>query len=302
MRTEQLLKCIGMIDDDLLTEADSYVPAPKIKLRYLAAAGSIAACLCIAAISIFSVIRNNNNGGLVLETTSETTVYDTTAPTEYITTDGSIDNSELPSETDSASQTGYVSAEPTDTMTSTEEITSMPQDTTANMTTVSSAEDIPEDDTDIAYEDIENNPDMPEFPTLAEYLDYFDAYSRSVKIGYEYIDPTFNVSIMKFIDVDISDVEAVLDKISGSSAASYNTGIKSRKIDSVIFLDGDNELFRITVGNDGKALLNPQNMEGSAVFEVPSEIYDEIYAIAAEIGGFSYFDDSTVNESEVSAD
>ncbi len=300
MRAEQLLKCIGMIDDDLLTEADSYVPAPKIKLRYLAAAGSIAACLCIAAISIFSVIRNNNNGGLVLETTSETTVYDTTAPTEYITTDGSIDDSEQPADT--ASQTGYVSAEPTDTMTSPEKITSMPQDTTANMTTVSSAEDIPEDDTDIAYEEPENYPDMPEFSTLAEYLDYFDAYSRSVKIGYEYIDPTFNVSIMKFIDVDISDVEAVLDKISGSSAASYNNGIKSRKIDSVVFLDGDNELFRITVGNDGKALLNPQNMEGSAVFEVPSEIYDEIYAIAAEIGGFSYFDDSTVNESEVSAD
>lgn len=300
MRTEQLLKCIGMIDDDLLTEADSYVPAPKIKLRYLAAAGSIAACLCIAAISIFSVIRNNNNGGLVLEMTSETTVYDTTAPTEYITTDDSIDNSEQPADT--ASQTGYVSAEPTDTMTSTEEITSMPQDTTANMTTVSSAEDIPEDDTDIAYEEPENYPDMPEFSTLAEYLDYFDAYSRSVKIGYEYIDPTFNVSIMKFIDVDISDVEAVLDKISGYSAASYNTGIKSRKIDSVIFLDGDNELFRITVGNDGKALIHPQNMEGSAVFEVPSEIYDEIYAIAAEIGGFSYFDDSTVDESEVSVD
>lgn len=299
MRAEQLLKCIGMIDDDLLTEADSYVSAPKIKLRYLAAAGSIAACLCIAAISIFSVIRNNNNGGLVLETTSETTIYDTTAPTEYIT-NGSIDDSELPADT--VSQTGYVPVEPTETMTSSEKITSMPQDTTANLTTVSSAKDIPEDDTDIAYEDIENNPDMPEFPTLAEYLDYFDAYSRSVKIGYEYIDPTFNVSIMKFIDVDISDVEAVLDKISGSSAASYNTGIKSRKIDSVIFLDGDNELFRITVGNDGKALLNPQNMEGSAVFEVPSEIYDEIYAIAAEIGGFSYFDDSTVNESEVSAD
>lgn len=301
MRAEQLLKCIGMIDDDLLTEADSYVPAPKIKFRYLAAAGSIAACLCIAAISIFSVIRNNYNGGLVLETTSETTVYDTTAPTGYIT-DGSINNSELPNETDSASQTEYVPTEPTDTMTSTEKITSMPQDTTANMTTVSSAEDIPEDDTDIAYEDTENNPDMPEFSTLAEYLDYFDAYSRSVKIGYEYIDPTFNVSIMKFIDVDISDVEAVLDKISGSSVASYNTGIKSRKIDSVIFLDGDNELFRITVGNDGKALLHPQNMEGSAVFEVPSEIYDDIYAIAAEIGGFSYFDDSAVNESEVSAD
>lgn len=299
MRAEQLLKCIGMIDDDLLTEADSYVPAPKIKLRYLAAAGSIAACLCIAAISIFSVIRNNNEGGLVLETTSETTIYDTTAPTEYIT-NGSIDDSELPADT--VSQTGYVPVEPTETMTSSEKITSMPQDTTANLTTVSSAEDIPEDDTDIAYEDTENNPDMPEFSTLAEYLDYFDAYNRSVKIGYEYIDPTFNVSIMKFIDVDISDVEAVLDKISGSSAASYNTGIKSRKIDSVIFLDGDNELFRITVGNDGKALLHPQNMEGSAVFEVPSEIYDEIYAIAAEIGGFSYFDDSTVNESEVSAD
>lgn len=300
MRAEQLLKCIGMIDDDLLTEADSYVPAPKIKLRYLAAAGSIAACLCIAAISIFSVIRNNNNGGLVLETTSETTVYDTTAPTEYITTDGSIDDSEQPADT--ASQSEYIPAEPTDTMTSPEEITSMPQDTTADLTTVSSAEDIPEDDTDIAYEEPENYPDMPEFSTLAEYLDYFDAYSRSVKIGYEYIDPTFNVSIMKFIDVDISDVEAVLDKISGSSAVSYNTGIKSRKIDSVIFLDGDNELFRITVGNDGKALIHPQNMEGSAVFEVPSEIYDEIYAIAAEIGGFSYFDDSTVNESEVSAD
>lgn len=299
MRTEQLLKCIGRIDDDLLTEADSYVPAPKIKLRYLAAAGSIAACLCIAAISIFSVIRNNNNGGLVLETTSETTIYDTTAPTEYIT-NGSIDDSELPADT--VSQTGYVPVEPTETMTSSEKITSMPQDTTANLTTVSSAEDIPEDDTDIAYEDTENNPDMPEFSTLAEYLDYFDAYSRSVKIGYEYIDPTFNVSIMKFIDVDISDVEAVLDKISGYSAASYNTGIKSRKIDSVIFLDGDNELFRITVGNDGKALIHPQNMEGSAVFEVPSEIYDEIYAIAAEIGGFSYFDDSAVNESEVSAD
>lgn len=299
MRAEQLLKCIGMIDDDLLTEADSYVPAPKIKLRYLAAAGSIAACLCIAAISIFSVIRNNNDSELVLETSHETTTYDTTAPTEYIT-DGSIDDSEQPADT--ASQTGYVSAEPTDTMTSPEKITSMPQDTTANMTTVSSAEDIPEDDTDIAYEEPENYPDMPEFSTLAEYLDYFDAYSRSVKIGYEYIDPTFNVSIMKFIDVDISDVEAVLDKISGSSAVSYNTGIKSRKIDSVIFLYGDNELFRITVGNDGKALLNPQNMEGSAVFEVPSEIYDEIYAIAAEIGGFSYFDDSTVNESEVSAD
>lgn len=301
MRAEQLLKCIGMIDDDLLTEADSYVPAPKIKLRYLAAAGSIAACLCIAAISIFSVIRNNNDSELVLETSHETTTYDTTAPTEYIT-DGSIDNSELPNETDSISQTGYVPNEPTDTMTSSEKITSMPQDTTANMTTVSSAEDIPEDDTDIAYEEPENYPDMPEFSTLAEYLDYFDAYSRSVKIGYEYIDPTFNVSIMKFIDVDISDVEAVLDKISGSSAVSYNTGIKSRKIDSVIFLDGDNELFRITVGNDGKALIHPQNMEGSAVFEVPSEIYDEIYAIAAEIGGFSYFDDSTVNESEVSAD
>lgn len=299
MRAEQLLKCIGMIDDDLLTEADSYVPAPKIKFRYLAAAGSIAACLCIAAISIFSVIRNNNEGGLVLETTSETTIYDTTAPTEYIT-NGSIDDSELPADT--VSQTGYVPVEPTETMTSSEKITSMPQDTTANLTTVSSAEDIPEDDTDIAYEDTENNPDMPEFSTLAEYLDYFDAYSRSVKIGYEYIDPTFNVSIMKFIDVDISDVEAVLDKISGSSAASYNTGIKSRKIDSVIFLDGDNELFRITVGNDGKALIHPQNMEGSAVFEVPSEIYDEIYAIAAEIGGFSYFDDGTVNESEVSAD
>lgn len=300
MRAEQLLKCIGMIDDDLLTEADSYVPAPKIKLRYLAAAGSIAACLCIAAISIFSVIRNNNNGGLVLETTSETTVYGTTAPIEYITTDGSIDDSEQPADT--ASQSEYIPAEPTDTMTSPEEITSMPQDTTADLTTVSSAEDIPEDDTDIAYEEPENYPDMPEFSTLAEYLDYFDAYSRSVKIGYEYIDPTFNVSIMKFIDVDISDVEAVLDKISGYSAASYNTGIKSRKIDSVIFLDGDNELFRITVGNDGKALIHPQNMEGSAVFEIPSEIYDEIYAIAAEIGGFSYFDDSTVNESEVSAD
>lgn len=301
MRAEQLLKCIGMIDDDLLTEADSYVPAPKIKLRYLAAAGSIAACLCIAAISIFSVIRNNNDSELVLETSHETTTYDTTAPTEYIT-DGSIDNSELPNETDSISQTGYVPNEPTDTMTSSEKITSMPQETTANMTTVSSAEDIPEDDTDIAYEEPENYPDMPEFSTLAEYLDYFDAYSRSVKIGYEYIDPTFNVSIMKFIDVDISDVEAVLDKISGSSAISYNTGIKSRKIDSVIFLDGDNELFRITVGNDGKALIHPQNMEGSAVFEVPSEIYDEIYAIATEIGGFSYFDDGTVNESEVSAD
>lgn len=324
MTSEQLLKCMGEIEEKYIDEAENFSPKPVWSSKRLAAVISAAACICIAAGAV-ALTRPFDKGdeaiydGGYTETsevwvgdiTNETSASALTAPPETYTDD---DTYEAPPAERTTPTTVYTPAEtltgeaadvPTDetgTAVSTSEVNFSAMETTemttVNCTTPKATEDVPEDDTDIAEDDEILLPDLPQLGSLGEYLDFFGitAETENVKLGYEYVDPKFEVSVFKLTDIDFSEVYPVLSRFSEAETGDYGKGLHSSKIVSVVFcLSDGNELLRITIGSNGKGLVNPSTYNGSALFEADEEAYAELYDIAAAAGGMNGFDSSEID-------
>lgn len=312
MTSEQLLKCMGEIEEKYIDEAENFSPKPVWSSKRLAAVISAAACICIAAGAV-ALTRPFDKGDEVIydggytetsevwvgDRTNETSASAVTVPPEAYTDD---DTYEAPPAERTTPTTVYTPEEETGTAVSTSEV-NFPAMETTEMTTVNctipqTTEDVPEDDTDIAEDDEIILPDLPLLGSLGEYLDFFGitAETENVKLGYEYVDPKFEVSIFKLTDIDFSEVYPILSRFSEAETGDYGKGLHSSKIVSVVFcLPDGNELLRITIGSDGKGLVNPSTYNGSALFEADEEAYAELYDIAAAAGGMKGFDSSGID-------
>lgn len=312
MTSEQLLKCMGEIEEKYIAEAENFSPKPVWSRKRLAAVISAAACICIAAGAV-ALTRPFDKGDEVIydggytetsevwvgDITNETSASAVTAPPETYTDD---DTYEAPPAERTTPTTVYTPEEETGTAVSTSEVIFPAMETTGmttvNCTTPKAIEDVPEDDTDIAEDDEIILPDLPLLGSLGEYLDFFGitAETENVKLGYEYVDPKFEVSVFKLTDIDFSEVYPVLSRFSEAETGDYGKGLHSSKIVSVVFcLSDGNELLRITIGSNGKGLVNPSTYNGSALFEADEEAYAELYDIAAAAGGMKGFDSSGID-------
>ena len=312
MTSEQLLKCMGEIEEKYIAEAENFSPKPVWSRKRLAAVISAAACICIAAGAV-ALTRPFDKGDEVVydggytetsevwvgDRTNETSASAVTVPPEAYTDD---DTYEAPPAERTTPTTVYTPAEETGTAVSTSEINFPAMETTemttVNCTTPKATEDVTEDDTDIAEDDEIPLPDLPQLGSLGEYLDFFGitAETENVKLGYEYVDPKFEVSIFKLTDIDFSEVYPILSRFSEAETGDYGKGLHSSKIVSVVFcLPDGNELLRITIGSNGKGLVNPSTYNGSALFEADEEAYAELYDIAAAAGGMKGFDSSGID-------
>lgn len=311
MTSEQLLKCMGEIEEKYIAGAENFSPKPLWSRKRLAAVISAAACICIAVGAVVLTRPDKcdevvYDGGFVTETaayteTSEVWVGDEANETSAVTvppeTYPDDDTYEAPPAERTTPTTVYTSEEETGTAVSTSEVNFPAMETTemttVNCTTPKTTEDVPEDDTDIAEDDEIILPDLPLLDSLGEYLDFFGitAETKNVKLGYEYVDPEFEVSIFKLTDIDFSEVYPILSRFSDAETGNFGKGLHSSKIVSVVFcLPDGNELLRITIGNNGKGLVNPSAYNGSALFEADEEAYAELYEIAAAAGGMKGFD------------
>lgn len=312
MTSEQLLKCMGEIEEKYIAEAENFSPKPVWSSKRLAAVISAAACICIAAGAV-ALTRPFDKGDEVIydggytetsevwvgDRTNETSASAVTVPPEAYTDD---DTYEAPPAERTTPTTVYTSEEETGTAVSTSEVNFPAMETTemttVNCTTPKATEDVTEDDTDIAEDDEILLPDLPQLGSLGEYLDFFGitAKTENVKLGYEYVDPKFEVSIFKLTDIDFSEVYPILSRFSDAETGDFGKGLHSSKIVSVVFcLPDGNELLRITIGSDGKGLVNPSTYNGSALFEADEEAYAELYDIAAAAGGMNGFDSSGID-------
>ncbi|MGN0609966.1 MAG: hypothetical protein ACI4J6_12215 [Oscillospiraceae bacterium] len=308
MTSEQLLKCMGEIEEKYIAEAENFSPKPVWSRKRLAAVISAAACLCIAAGAValtrpFDKCDEVIYDGGYTETsevwvgdrTNETSASAVTVPPEKNPDD---DTYEAPPAERTTPTTVYTPAEETGTAVSTSEVIFPAMETTemttVNCTTPKTTEDTEEDTPDIAEDDEIILPDLPLLGSLGEYLDFFEitAETENVKLGYEYVDPEFEVSIFKLTDIDFSEVYPILSRFSDAETGDFCKGLHSSKIVSVVFcLSDGNELLRITIGSDGKGLINPSAYNGSALFEADEEAYSELYDIAAAAGGTKGFAD-----------
>lgn len=312
MTSEQILKCIGEIKEKYIAEAENYSPKPFWNRKRLAAVISAAACICIAAgaMALTQPFHRYGEEDIYTETseiwvgdgTNETSASAVTVPPETYPDD---DTYEAPPAERTTPTTVYTPAEETGTAVSTSEVISPASETTemttVNCTTPQTTEYVPEDDTDIAADDVIPLPELPHLDSLGEYLDFFGITSETenVKLGYEYVDPEFEVSIFKLTDIDFSEVYPILSRFSEAETGDYGKGLHSSKIVSAVFCQPDgNELLRITIGNNGKGLVNPSTYEGSALFEADEEAYAELYEIAAAAGGMKGFDSSEIDEND----
>lgn len=305
MTSEQILKCMGEIEEKYIAKAENFSPKSVWSRKRLAAVISAAACLCISAGAVALTQPFRGRG--------EDAIYNETAPTAYTETsevwvggepDAVEENTpETAYSSDEnlnvVSETTYVPTAETGTAVSTSEVIFPAMETTEmtteNCTTPKTTEDVPEDDTDIAEDDEILLPDLPQLDSLGEYLDFFGitAETENVKLGYEYVDPEFEVSVFKLTDIDFSEVYPILSRFSDAETGDYGKGLHSSKIVSAVFCRSDgNELLRITIGSDGKGLINPSEYNGSALFEADEEAYAELYEIAAAAGGMKGFDGS----------
>lgn len=305
----ELFEAFGKANSKLLEESEVR-PSVRPRIWYIGSAA------CIALCALSAVVIRSGTGNISEESITEGTSYDTIlheetgeavvpetaceGDDEYPVTQPAISyHEDTASQSADAPQHIYLTTvsgnEETGVIFSEGEViegehTGVASETTVNLTTP--AEE--------AFEDTEiPQLTLPRYDTVGMYFSLFakehglEQPFDDIRLGYDLYDTMDNLSLWKTVSADYDDVRPMLDEIGSSPVEDFDRGLMSSRIVSLIFMHKGEEMFRVTVGNDGNAIVNTaqlSNYGGCVDFKVSPDMYDRLYQLALTIDGVSVSD------------
>lgn len=304
----ELFEAFGKTTGKLLEESEVR-PSVRPRIWYMGAAACIALCVLSAAVikggsgniaeesitegtSYDTILHEETGEILVPETTCEDDGYPVTQPAisyHEETTSQSVDEPQhifLTTVSDNE-ETGVIVSE-SDVIEN--EQTAFSSETTVNLTEM----------TEEAYEDTEIPLlTLPRYDTVGMYFSLFakeqglEQPFDDIRLGYDLYYTNDNLSMWKNVPADYDDVRPLLDEIGSSPVEGFDRGLMSSKIVSLIFMDKGEEMFRVTVGNDGNAIVNTSELSsygGCVNFTVSPHMYDKLNELALTLDGVTVSD------------
>lgn len=318
----ELFEAFGKANSKLLEESELR-PSVRHGIWYMGAAA------CIALCALSAVVIRSGTGNIAEERITEGTSYDTilheetgevlapetvcedddvypvTQPADEADDVYSVTQPAISYHADTAPQitddpqyiymTTVSDNEETGVMFSEGEViegehTGVTSETTVNLTTP--AEE--------AFEDTElPQLTLPKYVTVEPYFVLFaeehglEQPFDDIRLAYDFYDTQDNLSLWKTVPADYDDLRPMLDEIGSSPVEGFDRGLMSSSIVSLIFMHKGEEMFRVTVGNDGNAIVNPSELSsygGCVDFKVSPDMYDRLYQLALTLDGVSVSD------------